>query len=70
MGSLSGVTSAAMRASLIMKFVAQVSSSMMRQLQPASTASCMLAAWLVLPLASSDWKEVVDLKQVEQQQAQ
>ncbi len=50
-----------MRASRIMKLVAQVSSSSSRQVAPSSRASWMLAAWLVLPLASSDRKQVVSL---------
>jgi hypothetical protein len=40
MGSLCGATSAAMRASLIMKFVAQVSSSIKSTEAPSSSASC------------------------------
>ena len=42
-----------MRASRIMKLVAQVSSSSSSARAPSSRASWMLAAWLVLPLASS-----------------
>ena len=48
-------------ASRIMKLVAQTSSSRMRQLAPSSRASWMLAAWLVLPLASGELKLVVSL---------
>lgn len=44
-----------------MKLVAQVSSSNSRQVAPSSSASWMLAAWLVLPLASADRKQVVSL---------
>lgn len=40
MGSLSGATSAAMRASRIMKLVAQVSSSISSAAAPSSSASC------------------------------
>ena len=42
-----------MRASRIMKLVAHVSSSSSSARAPSSRASWMLAAWLVLPLASS-----------------
>ncbi len=48
-------------ASRIMKLVAQTSSSRMRQLAPSSRASWMLAAWLVLPLASGELKLLVSL---------
>ena len=50
-----------MRASRIMKLVAHVSSSSSRQLPPSSSASTMLAAWLVLPLASGELKLRVSL---------
>ena len=50
-----------MRASRIMKLVAQVSSSSSRQVAPSSSASTMLAAWLVLPLASGERKQAVSL---------
>jgi hypothetical protein len=50
-----------MRASRIMKLVAQVSSSSSRQAAPSSSASTMLAAWLVLPLASGERKQAVSL---------
>ena len=50
-----------MRASLIMKFVAHTSSSSRRQPAPSSSASCMLAACEVLPLASADLKLLVSL---------
>ena len=46
-------------ASRIMKLVAQTSSSRMRQVAPSSRASWMLAAWLVLPLASGELKLLV-----------
>jgi len=59
MGSCSLWTSACMRASRTMKFVAEVSSSRSSPVAPVSTASTMLAAWLVLPLASSLEKAVV-----------
>ena len=52
-GSCSFATSACMRASRSMKFVAEVSSSRRRRREPASSASTRFAAWLVLPLASS-----------------
>ena len=52
MGSVS--TSLAILPSLIMKLVAQVSSSTRRVVAPISRASTMLAAWLVLPLASPE----------------
>ena len=42
-----------------MKFVAEVSSSSSSPVAPASSASMMLAAWLVLPLASSLEKQRV-----------
>ncbi len=48
-------------ASRIMKLVAQTSSSRMRQGAPSSRASWMLAAWLVLPLASGELKHRVSL---------
>ena len=48
-------------ASRIMKLVAQMSSSRMRQDAPSSRASWMLAAWLVLPLASGELKHCVSL---------
>ncbi len=51
----------AAHASRIMKLVAQTSSSRMRQLAPSSRASWMLAAWLVLPLASGELKLLVSL---------
>ena len=44
-----------------MKLVAQTSSSRMRQVAPSSRASWMLAAWLVLPLASAELKLLVSL---------
>ena len=53
MGSFSLRTSACMRASRTMKLVAEVSSSSSSTRAPSSRASTMLAAWLVLPLASS-----------------
>jgi hypothetical protein len=62
MGSLSADTSAAMRTSRIIKLVAQVSSSISRQLAPTSSNSCTEAAWLVLPLASSELKQEVSLR--------
>ena len=55
-GSRSFETSACIRASRIMKFVAEVSSSRRKTLAPTSSASMMFAAWPVLPLASSDEK--------------
>ena len=48
-------------ASRIMKLVAQTSSSRMRQDAPSSRASWMLAAWLVLPLASAEPNALVSL---------
>jgi hypothetical protein len=48
-----------MRASRTMKLVAEVSSSSSSAVAPASSASTMFAAWLVLPLASSDEKDRV-----------
>ena len=48
-------------ASRIMKLVAQTSSSRTRQDAPSSRASWMLAAWLVLPLASGELKHCVSL---------
>ena len=51
----------AAHASRIMKLVAQTSSSRMRQDAPSSRASWMLAAWLVLPLASGELKHRVSL---------
>lgn len=56
---LSNDKRACMRASRIMKLVAQVSSSSMSALAPSSSASWMPAAWLVLPLASSVRKAAV-----------
>ncbi len=53
MGSLSFDTSSCIRWSLIMKLVAEVSSSTSSTWAPTSIASIMLAAWEVLPLASS-----------------
>ena len=47
--------------SRIMKLVAQTSSSRIRQVAPSSRASWMLAAWLVLPLASAEVKLLVSL---------
>ena len=47
--------------SRIMKLVAQTSSSRMRQDAPSSRASWILAAWLVLPLASGELKHCVSL---------
>ena len=52
-------TSRAILASRDMKLVAQVSSSTSSASVPASSASMMLAAWLVDPLASSVLKLVV-----------
>jgi len=54
-------TSACIRASRIMKLVAQVSSSIRSSCAPASTASTMAAPCDVLPLASSLEKLVVEL---------
>jgi hypothetical protein len=51
-GSRSGATSAAMRASRASRLVADVSSSRRRHVAPASSASCMLAACEVEPEAS------------------
>lgn len=53
MGSRCDATSICMRLSLIIKFVAHVSSSMRRQLDPASIASIVFAACEVDPDASS-----------------
>ena len=53
MGSFPWETTFLMMASLTMKLVAQVSSSMRRSFVPASMASMVLAAWEVLPDASS-----------------
>ena len=50
-----------MRASRIMKLVAVVSSSISSTSAPTSRASMMLAAWLVLPEASSVLKSLVAL---------
>ena len=50
-----------MRASLIMKLVAVVSSSISSTSAPTSRASMMFAAWLVLPEASSVLKSSVAL---------
>ena len=55
-GSLSLGTTAFIRASRIMKFVALVSSSMSSVFAPASSASATLAACDVLPLALGDEK--------------
>ena len=55
--SMEGTT----HASRIMKLVAQTSSSRMRQEAPSSRASWMLAAWLVLPLASAELNALVSL---------
>mmetsp|Transcript_16807 Transcript_16807/g.54978 ORF Transcript_16807/g.54978 Transcript_16807/m.54978 type:complete len:220 (-) Transcript_16807:593-1252(-) len=60
-GSFSGATSAIIRASRIIAFVAHVSSSKMRALAPNSSASCMLAACEVLPEASGVLKAVQSL---------
>lgn len=49
-----------MRASLIIKFVAEVSSSTRRVDAPISSASIMLAACEVLPEASGDEKQELD----------
>lgn len=49
-----------MRASLIIKFVAEVSSSTRMVEAPISKASIMLAACEVLPEASGDEKHVLD----------
>ena len=59
MGSCSLFTRACMRASRTMKLVADVSSSSSSTSAPTSSASTMFAAWLVLPLASSERKERV-----------
>jgi hypothetical protein len=55
--NMEGIT----HASRIMKLVAQTSSSRMRQDAPSSRASWMLAAWLVLPLASAELNALVSL---------
>ena len=59
MGSWSFWTSCCIRASRTIKLVADVSSSSNNTSAPTSRASIILAAWLVLPLASSVQNESV-----------
>ena len=54
MGSSSRQTTRCISSSRIMKLVAQVSSSMRKTFAPLSMPSITLAAWEVLPLASSE----------------